>query len=67
MVSMAAALIEKVQCRGTRFVMNDYQYNSSVSNMILNLSWDTLEHRQITVNLNYAYYIKYYMAWQQSQ
>ena len=27
------------------------EYNSSVSNMILNLSWDTLEHRQIKPRL----------------
>ena len=40
-----SALIEKVHCRSARFVMNDYQYNSSVSNMILDLSWDTFEHR----------------------
>ena len=41
-------LSEKVQRHSARFIMNDYQYNSSISNMILNLSWDdTLEHRQI--------------------
>ena len=34
-----SVLIEKVQSRSTRS-----EYNSSVSNMILNLSWDTLEH-----------------------
>ena len=39
-----SVLIEKVQSRSARSVMNDYEYNSSVSNMILNLSWDTLEH-----------------------
>ena len=41
-----SVLVEKVQSRSARSVMNDYQYNSSVSNIIINLSWDTLEHRQ---------------------
>ena len=39
-----SALIEEERC-SARFIMNDYQYNSNVSNMILNISWDTLEHR----------------------
>ena len=37
-----SALIVEVQCCSARFVINDYQYNSSVSNVILNLSWDIL-------------------------
>ena len=44
-----------------RFVMNDYQCISSVSNMILDLSWDTLEHID-ELNLDYVYFIKYYMG-----
>ena len=57
-----SALIEKVQRRSARFVMNDYQYNSSVSNMILNLSWDTLEHRRIKSRLSLFYKILHGLA-----
>ena len=42
--------------------MNDYQYNSSVSNMILNLSWDTLEHRRIKSRLSLFYKILHGLA-----
>ena len=42
--------------------MNDYQYNLSVSNMILNLSWDTLEQRRIKSRLSLFYKILHGLA-----
>ena len=52
---LSSSLIDKDQRHQcARFVMNDYQYNNinlSVSNMILNLSWDTLGIDEL--NLDY--------------
>ena len=42
--------------------MNDYQYDSSVSNMIFNLSWDTLGHRQTKSLLCLFYKIQHNLA-----
>ena len=38
--------IEKVQRRAARFVLNNYYYTSSVSNMLSELQWDSLELRR---------------------
>ena len=38
--------IEKVQCRSARYIYNNYHSDSSVSTMIKNLHWDSLEVRQ---------------------
>ena len=38
--------IEKVQRRAARFVMNDYRRTSSVTEMLTNLDWDTLQERR---------------------
>ena len=35
--------VEKVQCRSARYIDNDYRSDSSVSTMIKNLHWDSLE------------------------
>ena len=39
-------MIEKVQRRAARFVFNDYSYNSSVTDMLSKLHWDSLELRR---------------------
>ena len=39
-------MIEKTQRRAARFVLNDYSYNSSVTNMLSRLQWDSLELRR---------------------
>ena len=39
---------EKVQRRAARFVSNDYQRTSSVTEMISNLCWDTLQRSSYT-------------------
>ena len=38
--------LESVQSRAARFVYNDYRRDSSVSNMITSLGWESLEHRR---------------------
>ena len=47
--------IEKVQRRAARYVYNDYQLDSSVTTMINNLSWETLETRRIKASLHMFY------------
>ena len=37
--------VEAIQRRAARFVTGDYRYTSSVTGMIENLSWETLQHR----------------------
>ena len=37
---------EKVQQCAARFVFNDYSYNSSVTDMLSKLQWDSLELRR---------------------
>ncbi|XP_071491796.1 uncharacterized protein [Diadema antillarum] len=39
-------LIESVQRKAARFCMNDYKQQSSVSQMLKDLEWDTLENRR---------------------
>ena len=43
-------MIVKIQRRATRFLLNDYSYNSSVTNTVEKLQWDSLELK----NLDYA-------------
>ena len=38
--------IEMVQCKAARFVFNDYHRNFSVSYMLQQLNWDSLERRR---------------------
>ena len=37
--------LEKIQCRAARWVMNDYNRYSSVSDMLHNLNWQPLQFR----------------------
>lgn len=41
--------LEMVQRRGARFVMNDYQQTSSVTNMISKLGWEELKMRRARI------------------
>lgn len=43
--------LEKVQRRAARFIKNDYQRSSSVTNMLKELKWDTLEDRRTKTRL----------------
>ena len=49
--------IEKVQRRAARFVMNDYRRTSSVTEMLTNLDWDTLQERRDLTRLSMMYRI----------
>ena len=43
--------LENVQRRGARFVFNDYRWTSSVTKMLNEVSWPTLEQRRHTSRL----------------
>jgi len=44
--------IEIVQRSATRYVQNDYHYTSSVTNMLRELKWSTLEQRRNQASLS---------------
>ena len=46
--------IDKVQRRAARFVMNDYRRTSSVTEMLTNLDWDTLQERRDLARLSHV-------------
>jgi len=50
--------VEKVQRSAARYIFNDYNYTSSVTQMINTLNWQTLEQRRIQSSLVYLYKIK---------
>ena len=50
-----SAMLEKVQRRAARFVLNDYSHHSSVTNMLSRLQWDSLELRQTKSRLHMFY------------
>jgi len=54
--------IEKVQRAAARYVMNDYDYESSVTNMLQTLNWQTLEHRRIQSSLIMLYKITHHIV-----
>ena len=43
--------LEKIQCRAARFVVNDYSYHASVTEMINTLGWSSLEQRRYQLQL----------------
>ena len=45
--------MEKIQRRAARFVQGDYKQTSSVSAMIDNLEWPSLEERRKQLRINY--------------
>ena len=51
--------IEKVQRRAARWVSNDYSSYSSVTDMLSNLGWRSLENRRIDTRLAMFYKIVY--------
>ena len=48
-------MIEKVQRHAARFVFNDFSYNSSVTDMLSKLQWDSLELRRKKSRLHMFY------------
>ena len=50
-----SAMLEKVQRRAARFVLNDYSHHSSVTNMLSRLQWDSLEFRRKKSRLHMLY------------
>ena len=50
-------LIESIQRKAARFCMNDYKQLSSVSQMIKELEWDSLENRRRIARLQLLYKI----------
>ena len=55
--SKARMKIEAVQHRAARFCTNRYRNQSSVTNMLQHLKWDTLELRRAKIQLNTFYKI----------
>ena len=51
--------IEDVQRRAARFVLQEYRYTESVSTMIQDLKWDTLEKRRYVACLAFLYKIQH--------
>ncbi len=49
--------VERVQRRAARFVQQNYHNTSSVSNMISQLGWESLEHRRHRARLVFMYRI----------
>ena len=49
--------IERVQRAAARYVLNDYNFTSSVTQMIQTLNWQTLHHRRINSSLILLYKI----------
>ena len=49
--------IEMVQRRAARYTMHDYRYNSSVTSMLQELGWKTLEDRRKAIDLVMMYKI----------
>ena len=47
--------IEKIQRRAARYVHNDYRLDSSVTTVIHNLNWESLETRRIKASLHMFY------------
>ena len=43
--------IEKIQQRAARYVVNDYNPSSSVTNHLIDLNWEPLEARRIKSRL----------------
>ena len=54
--------IEKVQRRATRYVTNRYHNTSSVTDMLQNLNWPSLEIRRIRVRLIMFYKIIHHVV-----
>lgn len=50
--------IEQVQRSAARYIFNDYDYTSSVSKMINDLNWQTLEQRRNISAVTYLYKIQ---------
>ena len=51
------ATLEKVQCKATGFVKGDYKRESSVTQMICDLGWQSLEARRAVSCLSLMYKI----------
>ena len=54
--------LESVQRRAARWVTRDYQYTSSVSAMLRDLNWHTLDQRLIDSRLVLVYKVTYDLA-----
>lgn len=49
--------LEKIQRRAARYVLHQYQYTASVTQMLLRLKWETLQHRRMKLRLLLMYKI----------
>ena len=49
--------LEKIQRRAARFVLNRYQKKDSVTSMLKELKWDTLQERRRQARLNMMFKI----------
>ena len=57
-----SAKLEAVQRRSARWATRDYQCTSSVTCMLQELNWGTLEQRRIDSRLTLMYKITYYLV-----
>jgi len=61
------ATLEKVQCRAARFVKGDYKRESTVTQMICDLGWQSLEARRAVSRLSLMYKIAHSLVDVESQ
>ena len=54
--------VERVQRAAARYVLNDYNFTSSVTDMLKILNWQTLENRRIQNSLILLYKTKYHLV-----
>ena len=54
--------VERVQRAAARYVLNDYNFTSSVTDMLKILNWQTLENRRIQNTLILLYKTKYHLV-----
>jgi hypothetical protein len=54
--------LEMVQRRAARFVNRDYQRTSSVTSMLANLQWNSLEHRRNIARVSMLYRIHHHLV-----
>ena len=55
-------MVERVQRAAARYVLNDYDTTSSVTEMLITLNWQTLESRRIKSALILLYKTKYQLV-----
>ena len=58
-----AYMVESTQRAAARYVCNNYDYASSVTQMLLNLQWKTLEQRRVHNSVVFLYKIHHHLVY----